>query len=166
MTVVENGLSSRVVTGTRQGSRPDVVRPVRRRVVQSDGRRPAHLVASPHLVHTQSCEPRPVVRSTGWLVLAGVLAFVVVLGIGWLLTSGPATTPAPTQTVLVQVRQGDTLWNVAQRMAPSAQAVTEVAAIRQLNGLDVDSVLYPGELLRVPSDLTGVAAAKAGALQR
>jgi hypothetical protein len=39
-----------------------------------------------------------------------------------------------------------------------------VDKIRQLNGLDSDSVLYPGELLVVPSGLSAGAAAKAGAL--
>lgn len=166
---LRNGLSPRAGTGTRHSGRPDVVRPIRRparRVVQSDGRRPARLVAAPHLVEAQQCEPRPVFRSVGWLVLIGALAFAVVLGIGWMLTSGPATGAAPMRTVLVQVHQGETLWGVAQRMAPSAQPVTEVAAIRQLNGLDMDSVLYPGELLKVPSDLSAVDAAKAGAVQR
>jgi hypothetical protein len=171
MTVVANlrvSLSPRAATGTRQGARPDVARPLRgpaRRVVESDGRRPARLVPAPRLVDTRSCEPQPVARSIGWLVLVGVLAFLVVLGTGWVLTSREQGT-VPNQTVLVQVRQGETLWTVAERMAPSASPATEVVAIRQLNGLDVDSVLYPGELLRVPSDLSAVDAAKVGAVQR
>lgn len=172
MTVVanlRNGLSPRAAAGTRQGARPDVVRPTHRparRVAHTDGRRPARLVTAPHLVDAQSCEPHTAPRSIGWLLLVGVLACLAVVGLGWALFGGPDTSSAaPTRTVVVQVHQGETLWNVAQRLAPSAQPATEVAAIRKLNGLDVDSTLYPGELLQVPSNLSDDAAAKAGAIQ-
>lgn len=171
MTVVanlRNGLSARSATGVRQGPRPDVVRPVRRparRVVQSDGRRPARLVSAPHPVDAQSCEPRPANRSIGWLVLVGALACLTVVGLGWALFGGPDTASTSTRTVVVQVHQGESLWNVARRLAPSAQPATEVAAIRKLNSLDVDSVLYPGELLQVPTNLSTADAAKAGAVQ-
>jgi hypothetical protein len=103
--------------------------------------------------------------SIGWLVLVGVLAFVVVLAVGWTM-GGHAAASVPTRAVTVQVHQGETLWTVAERLAPSAAPAEAVAKIRQLNGLDVDSVLYPGELLRVPTALSADAAAKAGALQR
>jgi LysM repeat protein len=96
--------------------------------------------------------------------LAGVLTFLVVLGVGWASGGGSPSVPAPVQ--VVQVRSGDTLWSVAHRLDPAESATTVVARIRQLNGLDVDSTVYPGELLRVPSTLSGSAAAKAGVLQR
>jgi hypothetical protein len=168
MTVVANlrvSLSPRTTTGTRQAPHPDVVRPTRRRVVHSDGRRPARLMAAPYRVAAQPCEPDTRVRSLGWLVLIGALTFLVVLGIGWSLGGGP--TPAvPERTVLVQVHQGETLSAIARRMAPLAQAGAVVEKIRDLNGLNADSVLYPGELLQVPSDLSVSDAAKAGAVQR
>jgi predicted Zn-dependent protease len=95
-----------------------------------------------------------------------VLAFLVVLGIGWSMGGSPDAGSVPTRTVLVQVHQGETLWGVAQRMAPSAAPAAVVTKIRQLNSLDVDTVLYPGELLKVPTGLSADAAAKAGAVQR
>lgn len=166
MTVVANlrmNLSPKVATGTRQGLLPDVVRPARR-VTHTDGRRPARLVAAPQRGSVGACGPVPVARSVGWLVLVGALAFLVVLGIGWSMGAGSA--PVPDRTVLVQVHQGETLWGVAHRMVPSVAPADVVAKIRQLNGLDVDSTLYPGELLRVPSGLSGTDEAKAGVVSR
>ncbi|HVV23380.1 MAG TPA: LysM peptidoglycan-binding domain-containing protein [Pseudonocardiaceae bacterium] len=64
------------------------------------------------------------------------------------------------------MHQGETLSAIARRMAPLAQAGAVVEKIRDLNGLNADSVLYPGELLQVPSDLSVSDAAKAGAVQR
>jgi hypothetical protein len=112
-----------------------------------------------------------VAGSIGWLVLAGVLTFVVVLAIGWATgdngpDGGPDGGPVPASTQVVQLHQGDTLWSVAERLAPAAAPSAVVARIRQLNNLDVDSTVYPGELLRVPTALSGSAAAKAGVLQR
>lgn len=171
MTVVENlrvSLSPRAATGTRQGARPDVVAPVpkpARRVVHSDCRRPARLVWAPYRADAQSCAPRPLVGSIGWLVLVGVVAFLVVLGIVWSMGGGQGASSVPDRTVLVQVHQGETLWSVAKRMAPAEQPAVVVDKIRQLNSLDVDSVLYPGELLQVPTGLSAADAAKAGAVQ-
>src|ERR1700743_1139429 len=135
------------------GSRPPVVRPPRRRaLLPTDGRRPARLAAAPLRPAAQGCGPPPVAGSIGWLVLVGVLAFVVVLAIGWTMGGHPAAS-VPARTGTVQVHRGETLWSVAHRMAPGAAPQAAVARIRQLNGLDVDSVVYPGELLRVPTAL-------------
>jgi hypothetical protein len=144
-----------------------VVRPAHRRPVRGvyvDGRRPARLIAAPFRTTAQSCEPRPVSSSIGWLLLVAGLAFLVVLGIG-LAAGGQDTASVPARTVLVQVHQGESLWGVAQRMAPSSSATAVVTKIKQLNGLDDDSVLFPGELLQVPSGLSADAATKAGALR-
>jgi LysM domain-containing protein len=153
------------------GQRVDVPRRSDRRPVpgvdHADGRRPARLVAARQRVVARPCGPRPVAGSIGWLVLAGVLTFLVVLGIGWSAggNGGGPGGSVPAATQVVQVRQGDTLWSVAERLAPAAAPAAVVERIRQLNRFDVDSTVYPGELLRVPTALTGGAAAKAGVLQ-
>jgi hypothetical protein len=158
-------VSPRVADGT---SRLHIPRRSTRRPVpgidHADGRRPARLVAALPRATAQQCGPRPIVGSIGWLVLAGVLTFLVVLGVGWA-TAGHGTGSVPAATQVVQVHQGDTLWNMAQRLAPTVAPAAVVDRIRQLNGLDVDSTVYPGELLRVPSTLSGTAAAKAGVIQ-
>jgi hypothetical protein len=123
------------------------------------------LVAALPRAVARSCGPRSVGGSVGWLVLAGVLTFLVVLGVNWS-TAGQDTGAVPTRTQVVQVRQGDTLWTVARRMDPAAPPSAVVDRIRQLNSIDVDSTVYPGELLRVPSTLSDSAAAQAGVLQR
>jgi predicted Zn-dependent protease len=96
------------------------------------------------------CAARPAGGSIGWLVLVGVLAFVVVLGLGWFATS-ESTGSVPQHTVQVQVHPGETLWGIAERLAPNDQPAAVVDRIRQLNGLAAADQLYPGELLQVPS---------------
>jgi hypothetical protein len=166
MAVATNlGVSPRVTNGQRL----DVPRRTGRRPVpgvdHAHGRRPARLVAALPRAVARPCGPRSVTGSLAWLVLAGVLTFLVVLGVTWS-AGGQDTGLVPARTQVVQVRQGDTLWSVAQRMVPAAAPSAVVDRIRQLNGLDVDSTVYPGELLRVPSTLSDNAAAKAGVLQR
>jgi len=164
MAVATNlGVSPRAASGQRL----DLPRRSTRRPVPGidhvDGRRPARLVAALPRAVARPCPPRSVASSLGWLVLAGVLTFLVVLGIGWSAGSSPTV---PTQTQVVQVHAGDTLWSVAHRLAPAASTGAVVDRIRQLNSLDVDATVYPGELLKVPTSLSGTAATQAGVLQR
>src|ERR1700749_4400854 len=115
MAVVANvrlGLSPRSATGIRRVEQPDVVRPARGRPTYTDGRRPARLAAAPFRPAVQPCEPKPRAGSIGWLVLTGVLAFLVVLGLGWTMGGAPDAGSVPARTVLVQVHQGETLWSV------------------------------------------------------
>lgn len=163
MAVATNlGVSPRATSGQRL----DVPRRSTRRLVpgvnHADGRRPARLVAALPRAVARPCPPRTVASSLGWLMLVGVLTFLVVLGIGWSAGDSPAV---PAQTQVVQVRAGDTLWSVAHRLAPAVSTAAVVDRIRQLNSLDVDATVYPGELLRVPTSLSGTAAARAGVLQ-
>lgn len=132
------------------GVRPVEPRPARGVPVHVDGRRPARLASAPYRATVRSCEPRSMTGSIAWLVAVGVVAFLVVLGIGWSM-GGPDTGSVHARTVTVQVHQGESLWSVAQRMAPAADPAAEVAQIRQLNGLSAQSVVHPGQLLKVPS---------------
>jgi hypothetical protein len=88
--------------------------------------------------------------SQGWLVLAGVLTFVVVLGVGWV-AGGQDAGAVPSNTVQVQVHPGQTLWSIAEQSVPGGQPAAVVDRIRQLNGLTAADQLYPGEVLQVPS---------------
>ncbi len=165
MAVATNlGVSPRAANGQRSFRRLDAPRRSVPGVDHAGGRRPARLVAALPRASARPCGPRPITGSIGWLVLAGVLTFLVVLGVGWS-TGGQDTGSVPASTQVVQVRAGDTLWSVAHRLAPAAAPAAVVDRIRQLNGLDADSTVYPGELLRVPSTLSDAAAAKAGAIQ-
>ena len=56
--------------------------------------------------------------------------------------------PQPLMTVTLQVGQGDTLWRLAQEIAPDNPRET-IYLIKKLNGLTSD-LIYPGQLLEVP----------------
>ena len=48
------------------------------------------------------------------------------------------------------VRQGDTLWAIASRLAPDRDPRPVIAAIQEANGVDAGSLL-PGAVLRIPA---------------
>jgi LysM repeat protein len=48
---------------------------------------------------------------------------------------------------------GDTLWSIAQSVAPNADAQAVIAAIEELNQLDTLTV-QPGQKLAIPADLS------------
>jgi LysM domain len=58
-----------------------------------------------------------------------------------------APAPAPAQQVVV--RDGDTLWSIAQRMRPDADPRATVDAIVRTNGVQAGA-LVPGQSLTVP----------------
>lgn len=171
MAIITNAQVKRSVVDLRTGgrvvepARPDrpirALRPVRCRPGNElgAGRRPPRLVAAPRVARPVVCAPRRPVRGVGWLVLIGVLVFVVTLSIGWAGGGGRSgAAPVPQSAALVQVRPGETLWDIAQRLAPASSPDAVVARIRQLNSLSGD-VVRPGELLAVPD---GVASTSGG----
>lgn len=143
------------VPRARHAAAPEV--PSRGRLVRGgpyvEGRRPARLVSAPRHARAVDCAPRPKFGSVGWLVLVGVLTFVVALALIWS-AGGSSAAPVPTTTTVVQVHQGETLWDVAKQQAPGSQTDAVVAQIMRLNSLS-DASVYPGEVLRVPSSLRG-----------
>jgi Tfp pilus assembly protein FimV len=80
------------------------------------------------------------------VALAGVLAGVLVcLGAA----SAPSGGSAPAVPAAVTVRAGDTLWSIAQRVAPDTDPRAEVAALRRRNHL-VGTELVPGQVIATP----------------
>ena len=72
-----------------------------------------------------------------------------------------ATAAARTQEIEYRVRQGDNLWSIARRHN------MRVAAITAANGITAETVLQPGQTLRLPgSDTTQTASAPARAERR
>ncbi|HET9254580.1 MAG TPA: LysM peptidoglycan-binding domain-containing protein [Pseudonocardiaceae bacterium] len=81
------------------------------------------------------------------LLAAAVLTLIVVVGLGWL---GQGEDPGlPVRTTVVQVGAGETVWDVARRVAPQSGQRAVVDQIRELNGL-VGSAVVAGQWLRVP----------------
>lgn len=62
--------------------------------------------------------------------------------------SGIASGPT---TASVVVQQGETLWDIAKRVAPNTDPRSTVATIRELNGLDAAATVQAGQGLTVPA---------------
>ena len=103
---------------------------------------------------------RPIPRLTRrgrlirFVVLLAMAAALAVLGVGRLtgeqVRATTQTSAAPLATVQVVVEQGDSLWNIAQRLAPGRDPRDTIHEIRQLNGLR-GNLIQPGQVLLVPS---------------
>lgn len=81
------------------------------------------------------------------LVAAAVVTLAVIGALGWLGDGRSARIPA--DTAVVRVGAGETLWDVAQRVAPRSDPRAVVERIRQLNRIE-GSAVQPGQPLRVP----------------
>lgn len=80
--------------------------------------------------------------------MLGLGAALVVLALG-ALADGVATFRVPETTGPVVVREGETLWQVAHRAAPSAEPAAVVGRIVELNDLASPSV-QAGRVLLSP----------------
>ena len=101
------------------------------------------------LVPVGLSEPRPV-RLThrgrvALAVLVGVISLALV-GIAWL-SAPPAAPHVGSMPTTVTVHGGDTLWAVAQQIAPNSDPRAVVDNLVRINHLSTDT-LYPGQILR------------------
>ena len=104
-------------------------------------------IAMSHAPHTR----RPV--STAVTVSLAGLAALATLWLGSLanLSAGSSSAPvsAPDQLAVVQVQAGETLQQLAQRVAPGTSAAQTVDRIRDLNKLD-SAAIDAGQTLIAP----------------
>ncbi len=121
---------------------PPSVRRVRRRsrVATCSGS------AAPSLMGSRLTRRGRVVVAAVWLALLGAAVGVV----AWT-DSTPESRPDPDVTTTVEVRAGDTLWDIAGQLTPGADLRETVALIAELNDLGPTSALRPGQTLVVPS---------------
>jgi len=85
-------------------------------------------------------------------VAASLLGMLAVAGIviGLSLLASAASEPAvPDRTIVVEVAPGETLWELAERVAPDSPTQQVVDRIRELNGIQGITV-HPGQPLIVP----------------
>lgn len=83
------------------------------------------------------------------LVLALLMALVAVLVLhGRSSVAGVDPAAAPVRATVV-VSPGDSLWSIAERVAPTADPRRTVARLRDLNNV-ADGMLRPGEVLVLP----------------
>ncbi|MGI8815971.1 MAG: LysM peptidoglycan-binding domain-containing protein [Pseudonocardia sp.] len=97
---------------------------------------------------TETLDRRVVSRGWRGLVLVGLGSAVVVFGLG-ALADGMAVVRVPAANGSVVVRADETLWQVANRAAPSAEPGAVVRRIVELNDLVSPSV-QPGQVLVSP----------------
>jgi hypothetical protein len=83
------------------------------------------------------------------LAAAAAVTLAVVGGVGWM--GQAASSGVPTETTLTRVGAGETVWDVAQRVAPKSDQRAVVERIRQLNGM-ANSAIQPGQQLQVPEE--------------
>jgi hypothetical protein len=120
---------------------------------------------SPRPEAVRSCQLRPWERRFGgarltrrgrW-VAAGTLVALVVLVVGGFGLAGQAVlgqltadAAEPVETRSVLVRPGQTMWEIAESAAPTADVRATVDQIVELNDLTSAGELAAGERLRVP----------------
>lgn len=81
------------------------------------------------------------------LVVSATVMLAVVGGVDW--TGAQAHPAIPADTTVTRVGAGETVWDVAQRVAPGSDQRAVVERIRQRNGI-VGSAVVPGQQLHVP----------------
>jgi predicted Zn-dependent protease len=81
------------------------------------------------------------------LFAAVTVTLAVVAGLSWL---GQGSDPAvPQHTTVIRVGAGETVWDVAARVAPQSDQRAVVEQIRRLNGLR-NAEVVPDQQLQVP----------------
>lgn len=142
-TEVEHGVSPEVVPVQRVA--PVRAVPARRRVVHRPPSR-GRVVGAPRVLARSSCVPRRARLSAVWVLAVASVACAAVYGLGVLAGSLEPAVPSSTETV--RVLPGESLWELAGRVAPGSDASAVVERIRELNG--VDGGVQPGQPLVVP----------------
>jgi predicted Zn-dependent protease len=83
-----------------------------------------------------------------WVLAVASVACAAVVGLG-ALANGVAP-QVPEETTVVRVKLGESLWELAGRVAPNSDKAAVVDRIRELNA--VDGALQPGQPLTVPTE--------------
>lgn len=151
MTVLTERESTRDEVLAQRGTPVEQARPrVRENLVGPPRRRrPA---AAPRLVAVVGCAPRR--RPSlplAWLLVAAVLVGAAVFGLGALANATSGAESVPSRTEVVRIEPGESLWDLAERMAPGSEPSAVVSRIKELNA-PLDGVLRPGQPLTVPSE--------------
>ena len=84
---------------------------------------------------------------------SAIVTLAVVGALGWMGQAGsrPGVSPGiPARTTVIRVGAGETIWDVALRVAPQADQRAVVERIRERNGI-VGSAITPGQQLQVPT---------------
>ena len=125
---------------------PSTIRPAPRR--QAAGRPARSLYAVPDVGVAADREVR---RRLVAVVGAAALALAMVLAVAALVLTPPmtpGTTGAPATLADHVVVEGETMWSIAQDVAPAGEAATYVERLVAANG---GAAVVPGQVLTVPA---------------
>jgi hypothetical protein len=126
---------------------PTETKPAPRRRVPPQRPPTRHRVAgAPRVLARPHCAPRQARLSLVWVLAVATVACAAVVGLGAL--AGSMEPTVPTTTTVVRVQPGESLWELAGRVAPESDTSAVVDRIRELNG--VDGAVQPGQPLTVP----------------
>lgn len=140
-------LSTRLATETRSAPAPLPPALVPPTAPALRGQRAAAPVNGRSYEMTVSHRSAPRPSRVVSLLAAVAVTLAVVAGLGWL---GQGAEPAiPERTAVIRVGAGETIWDVAARVAPQSDQRAVVQRIRLLNGI-VGAELVPDQQLQVP----------------
>ncbi|HWM05758.1 MAG TPA: hypothetical protein VNP92_25740 [Actinophytocola sp.] len=150
-----SGASSRTGVPPRDGvpsqrSAPvaDPVTQPRRRALTVAPPSRRRVVGAPRVLVPAGCAPPRPRLSVGWLLAVAASVCAAVVGLGLLAGSGAET--VPDRTTVVHLQPGESLSELADRMAPGSDLNAVVDRIRELNG-GLEGGLMPGQPVRVPT---------------
>lgn len=93
----------------------------------------------------------------GRIVVGTLVALPIVVGAYFIgmgsSSAGADSVQSVTNFETVTVMPGDTLWSIAQNIAPTADAQVVISAIEELNQLDTLTV-QPGQRLAIPAEFS------------
>lgn len=124
-----------------------------RRVGQDTERPPGRgaAVSVPRVLAPVACGHRRALVPFSLMVALGLAVCFAVIGLVVLANAGSGAPTVPDRTAVVRVEPGESLLQLAQRVAPHSDSAAVVDRIRELNAL-TGSSLRPGQPLTVPSE--------------
>lgn len=92
---------------------------------------------------------RTIARRRDAAVVAVTVVAIVLIGLVGFMVRGLGDSGAPAAETTVQVEPGDTLFGIAERVAPGEPAAATIGRIRVMNEL-AGTTVHSGQTLRVP----------------
>ncbi|MGN6198527.1 LysM peptidoglycan-binding domain-containing protein [Humibacter sp.] len=114
-------------------------------------------IALAHSTRSRSAHVRTRLTRRGRVVLSALIVLPVLVGGGALLASSGAMAGIESSAASfhhLTVQPGESLWSIAQRVAPHSDPRDVVAAFVDLNGLS-SSMVQAGEQLAIPHEFDG-----------
>ncbi|HEV2783161.1 MAG TPA: LysM peptidoglycan-binding domain-containing protein [Actinophytocola sp.] len=133
--------SPRAVASAPRTAAADTARPPGRRSPAS----------APRVLAPVACDHRRAPISLSLIAVLALAVCLAVVGLAILGNAGSGASTVPNRTAVVRVEPGESLLELAERVAPRSDPAAVVERIRELNGLS-GSEVRPGQPLRVPSE--------------